>query len=149
MVLSMSEESKTRNSGVAAGAPDGAFGLSTGVANMMAVRRTADKNRERQGETKKRNMRKLYQIGCPSGRSPPCLASDYNEKTDKIPAGENIRGATHLQHHQAGRGPQRFYRSHSGRDRKGRFSDCGHQEAVDFQRAGQGLLCRSCGQAVL
>src|ERR1035437_2999515 len=87
MVLSMREESKTRNSAAAAGAeaPDGAFWLSTGVANMMAVRRTAVKNRERQGETEKRNMRKLYQIGRPSGRSPPCLASDYNEKTDKIP----------------------------------------------------------------
>jgi hypothetical protein len=34
----------------------------------MAVRRTAVKNRERQGETEKRNMRKLYQIGLAGGR---------------------------------------------------------------------------------
>src|ERR1039458_2386475 len=151
MVLSMSDESKTRNSGVAAGAeaPDGAFWHRAGTVINTAATAAADTNKKRQGETEKRNMRKLYQIGRPSDRSPPCLASDYNEKTDKIPAGENIRGATHLQHHQAGRGPQRFYRSHSGRDREGRISDCGDQEAGHLQGAGQGLLCRSYGQAVL
>src|ERR1035437_2808439 len=87
MVLSMSDESKTRNSGVAAGAeaPDGAFWHRAGTVINTAATAAADTNKKRQGETEKRNMRKLYQIGRPSDRSPPCLASDYNEKTDKIP----------------------------------------------------------------
>src|ERR1035437_10203662 len=104
----MSAGSKTRNSGAAAsGAAGAAFWQNAGT----EARAKTNAREQRWGEALKRNMPKtLADLDASrQWRRPAITITDAESNSPR----SKRSGATHLQHRQAGRGPQRLHRGHS------------------------------------